>query len=65
MPFCYNNHMENFLLCAPIAHRGLHDREKPENSLPAFRAAVEHGFPIETDIHLLKDGNLVVFHDDC
>ncbi|MBR3704072.1 MAG: glycerophosphodiester phosphodiesterase [Oscillospiraceae bacterium] len=47
------------------AHRGLHDKEQgiPENSLPAFRRAVEHGFGAELDVHLLKDGSLAVFHD--
>lgn len=48
-----------------IAHRGLHSKEKgiPENSLEAFKAAVEGGFAIENDIHLTKDGYVVVFHD--
>lgn len=45
------------------AHRGLHDAEKPENSMAAFRAALENGYGIELDIHLLKDGNLAVMHD--
>lgn len=45
------------------AHRGLHDADKPENSMAAFRAALEHGYGIELDIHLLKDGNLAVIHD--
>ena len=46
------------------AHRGFHDKPQlPENSLPAFRRAVEHGFGAELDIHLTKDGKLVVFHD--
>lgn len=45
------------------AHRGLHDQEKPENSMAAFRAALEAGCGIELDIHLLKDGNLAVIHD--
>ena len=45
------------------AHRGLHDSEKPENSMAAFRAALEHGYGIEFDIHLIKDGNLAVIHD--
>lgn len=53
----------DWLFDVPIAHRGLHDDEKPENSLPAFRAAIEHGFNIEIDVHLSKDGHLVVFHD--
>lgn len=45
------------------AHRGLHDSEKPENSMAAFRAALEDGYGIELDVHLLKDGNLAVIHD--
>lgn len=45
------------------AHRGLHDKQKPENSLAAFQAAVDHGYGIELDIHLLKDGTLAVIHD--
>lgn len=47
------------------AHRGLHDKENgiPENSMTAFRRAVEHGYGAELDVHLLKDGSLAVFHD--
>lgn len=45
------------------AHRGLHDEARPENSMSAFRAALEHGYGIELDIHLLVDGNLAVIHD--
>ncbi len=47
------------------AHRGLHDlyEGRPENSLSAFRAAVEHGFGAELDVHLMRDGNLAVVHD--
>lgn len=47
------------------AHRGLHDIEKgvPENSMEAFRRAVDHGFGIEMDVHILRDGQLVVIHD--
>ncbi len=49
------------------AHRGLHDKNigVPENSLAAFRRAVEHGFPSELDVHLLADGSLAVFHDSA
>lgn len=48
-----------------FAHRGLHNKEQgiPENSLAAFRLAVEHGYGAELDVHLLKDGRLAVFHD--
>lgn len=50
--------------CRLVAHRGLHDDEKPENSLPAFAAAVEAGYGIELDVQLSSDGVPVVFHDD-
>ncbi len=48
------------------AHRGLHDKARgvPENSLAAFRRAVEHGFGAELDVHLTRDGRLAVIHDD-
>jgi glycerophosphoryl diester phosphodiesterase len=48
----------------PIAHRGLHDAENPENSIGAFNQAVAAGYGIELDIHCSRDGRLVVFHDD-
>lgn len=49
-----------------IAHRGLHAPvgDAPENSLGAFRAAIDAGFAIETDIHVTRDGEVIVFHDD-
>lgn len=46
------------------AHRGLHDEEIPENSLAAFKKAVDAGYGIELDVQLTKDGKLIVFHDD-
>lgn len=45
------------------AHRGLHSKGIPENSMAAFRAALENGYGIELDVHLLSDGNLAVMHD--
>lgn len=45
------------------AHRGLHGNGLPENSMAAFRAALDGGYGIEFDLHLLKDGNLAVMHD--
>ena len=54
----------DWLLSIPVAHRGLHDDEFPENSMPSFEAAIKHGFNIEIDVHLTRDGALVVFHDD-
>ena len=55
--------LEKFL-STPIAHRGLHDDIREENSISAFKAAIEHGFAIETDVHLLKDGVVAVHHDN-
>ena len=46
------------------AHRGLHGDGAAENSLTAFRRAVEAGYGIELDVRLSRDGQLVVFHDD-
>ncbi len=47
------------------AHRGLHDNRSsaPENSMAAFRKAVEAGYGIELDVQLSKDGIPVIFHD--
>ncbi len=46
-----------------IAHRG-DSRNYPENTLPAFESAVRMGIDVvETDIHLTKDGVLVIWHD--
>lgn len=45
------------------AHRGLHGNGVPENSMAAFLLALENGYGIELDIHLLADGNLAVIHD--
>ena len=46
------------------AHRGWHCRPAiPENSMAAFRLAVENGFGAELDVHLMKDGHLAVIHD--
>ena len=46
-----------------IAHRGLRDRY-PENSFPAFLAALDAGVgAIELDIHATRDNLIVVHHD--
>ena len=49
-----------------FAHRGLYDNDKgvPENSLPAFRAAMEAGYCCELDVQFTKDKKLIVFHDN-
>jgi glycerophosphoryl diester phosphodiesterase len=46
-----------------IAHRGASE-EEPENTLRAFRRAAELGADmVELDLHLSRDGELVVIHD--
>lgn len=45
------------------AHRG-DNSQAPENTMPAFKAAVENGADwIELDVTQTKDGVLVIFHD--
>ena len=47
-----------------IAHRGVSGLER-ENTCPAFVAAgVKSYYGIETDVHVTKDGKLIVVHDD-
>ncbi len=47
-----------------VAHRG-DSAHFPENTLEAFRSAHKMGVDvIETDVHLSKDGFLVIWHDD-
>lgn len=55
-----------WLIKAPIAHRGLfnNDNQIPENSMIAFQKAIEGNYPIELDVHLTKDQQVVVYHDD-
>jgi glycerophosphoryl diester phosphodiesterase len=46
-----------------LSHRG-HSIAFPENTMAAFRAAVEAGVDaIESDVHLTADGQLVMLHD--
>lgn len=55
----------DWLTARPIAHRGLHDAARGihENSMSAFRAAIEGGYAIECDIRLSSDSTAMVFHD--
>ena len=53
----------NFLKSNLIAHRGIHNSEIPENTLPAFYKWVDKKYIIELDIHILSDNSIVVFHD--
>ena len=54
----------DWLTARPIAHRGLHDGVSAiENTTSAFRAAIEGGYAIETDVQLTADGEAMVHHD--
>lgn len=55
---------KTWLVEVPIAHRGYHSKNIPENSLTAFSKAIEKGYAIELDVQLLSDGTVVVFHDE-
>ena len=58
---------EYFSVAQPhvLAHRG-YAATHPENSLGAFAAALDAGAThIETDVHLSRDGHVVIFHDDA
>ena len=48
---------------AGFAHRGLHGPGVPENSIAAFRAALDVGAGIECDVRLSGDGEVMIFHD--
>ena len=45
-----------------IAHRG-ESKDAPENTLPAYRMAVERGFGFECDVYLSSDKRVFSFHD--
>ncbi|MBO4252137.1 MAG: glycerophosphodiester phosphodiesterase [Clostridia bacterium] len=54
----------HWLLTRPIAHRGLWGGDVIENSLTAFKIAADKGFPIEIDLYLTTDNEIVCFHDE-
>ena len=55
----------DFLKNNIIAHRGIYDNKKViENTIAAFKKAINKGYTIELDLHLTKDNKVIVFHDD-
>ncbi len=64
-PRTYKKPSREHLMKHYYAHRGLFDNDSnaPENSLEAFRLAIENGYGIELDVQLSKDKVPVVFHD--
>lgn len=50
--------------CIRIAHRGA-SRDYPENTLLAYRKAIEMGVEyLEIDVQVTRDGEIVVMHDE-
>lgn len=50
-----------------VAHRGLFtpkEQTVPENSMAAFKAAIDKNYGIETDLRFTKDKEVVLFHDN-
>jgi glycerophosphoryl diester phosphodiesterase len=63
LPFFASPDASGRRLPVAMAHRGF-SREGLENSMAAFRAAVELGYQyLETDVHTTADGVVFVFHD--
>ena len=58
------NIFDSWLVNKLIAHRGLHDSENPENSLGAYKRAIEKNYAIEIDVRMISDGTVIVFHDE-
>jgi glycerophosphoryl diester phosphodiesterase len=58
--------LDRSVFVRPIAHRGLHDaaQGRPENTEPAFLAAVRKSYGIECDLQSAADGTPMVFHDE-
>lgn len=54
----------NWLLERPIAHRGFWGEGCAENSLTSYQRAIDKGYNIEIDVHLLADDTFAVFHDN-
>src|SRR5256714_6772169 len=54
-----------WLTAHPVAHRGLQDAAAGviENTASAFKAAIDGGFGIETDLQISADGEAMVHHD--
>lgn len=48
-----------------IAHRGIFNNiDTPENTIKAFKKAINLNYPFELDVQMTNDEKIVVFHDD-
>ena len=55
--------LNKYFFETPIAHRGLHEGNIDENSLTAYQKAIDKGYAIEIDVHIMKDEKLLIHHD--
>ncbi len=64
-PRMFNRPDMSGLMGYHYAHRGYFDNDSaaPENSMAAFRAAIDAGYGIELDVQMSADGVPMVFHD--
>jgi len=61
-PGKYNNNAKDSTRL--YAHRGVYDNQTIyENTIEAFKSAIDHSYGIELDIALTKDKKVIVFHD--
>ena len=54
----------NPLFLKGVCHRGLHNHQFTENGLLAFKNARDHHMAFELDVHLTRDNQLIVCHDE-
>jgi glycerophosphoryl diester phosphodiesterase len=57
-----DNRSFSLFLKQPIAHRGLHGLNRPENSLAALKFALEAKVPVELDLGLTRDHHWMLAH---
>lgn len=50
-----NENDKSWITEIPAAHRGLNNSDIPENSMAAFKNAIENGYEIELDVQLTYD----------
>src|SRR5699024_10230730 len=47
-----------------IAHRGDHENGVPENTVAAYKQAIQHGADyVEVDLRTTRDGRFIIMHD--
>ena len=58
------NQKASWLKSGMVYHRGKHDDKIKENTIEAFKGAIEDNLAIEYDVRITKDNKVVVCHDD-